>query len=610
MGRRFIDTSDRNATHSVWLRRVLLPVLLAVVTPAAWAGGIAETSSGGGAGIGGSLLLIGLPAAGVILGAVGALIAARFQCRKDRRQRQRIMRAYRVISECNKVLTRSRDEQDLAQEICNLLVKSGNYSLAWVGYAQEDGQRSVRPFAAAGDHCGYLERIHLEWADDSYGRGPVGVAIREGHSTAVQNIDEKGEEVIPWKEAARACGYRSLMALPLRLAGREIGALTMYSPDPGAFDAHERELLQGLAEDLSYGIEALRTAAERERIRAELARQQARLKRAEELGGLGSWEYDIRTGTLHWSDETFRLFGYRPGEVTPTLNLVLGHLPEKLRGQLESRTQNLSQLEGGIYTLEHSLRRSDGTAVHVLTRADIHTNEEGQPERVFGAFHDISERKWWEEALQRTLGEREELLQELLHRSKNTLQLIASMLHLRRSGVEDQSFRNLLLELEGKIYSIAKVHENLYLSESFSALDVRKYIRELGQLLIDTLGVDTSRISMRYEMEELRESLETSVPLGLVINELLTNAVRHAFPEDRSGEIRIGLSDLGDGWRQLSVADNGVGLPEEVQREEAAGLGLQTIDILVRSQLRGSFTYWTSGQGTECRVRFPSGVRE
>ena len=540
-------------------------------------------------------------------GAAAAALLVVLRHRKRTVKTERILRAYRVISECNKALTRSTDEQRLAEEICELLVSSGNYSLAWVGYAERDGLKSVRPVASAGNVHGYLQTIRVAWSDDTYGWGPVGVAIREGRTTSVQNIEETGEE-IPWKEAARACGYRSFMSIPVRVGSRDIAALTIYSKDPGAFDEQEKELLQGLADDLGYGIAALRTDEERRRVQRELEANQERLKRAERLGQFGSWEYNLRTKQLTWSDELYRIFGYKPREVTPGSDIALSHIAQETRPRMEVAVQKALAGKGG-FTIEHPLYKKDGTEAHVLSMADVVYDEGGKPERIIGAFHDISERKWWEEALQQTLEERETLLRELLHRSKNTLQVIASMLNLRRTSSAIAHTPSFLLELESKIHSMALVHEKLYESESFSRLNLHEYVRELGELLRNALVVDSRSITCRYELEEMEGSIETAVPLGLIMNELFTNAVHHGFAGGASGEIRIELAFDGEigNMGRLTMHDSGRGLPPGFDPESSAGLGIQTVNILSRSQLRGEVEF-RSNAGTECTVRFRTGL--
>jgi PAS domain S-box-containing protein len=177
-------------------------------------------------------------------------------------------RALKVISECNQVLVRATTEADLLQQICDLLVGQGGYRMAWVGFAEQDAVKSVRPAAQAGFEEGYLNTVHITWADAERGRGPTGTAIRTGQPVMARNIPTD-PAYGPWRAAAIQHGYASSATLPLMAGERAFGAVMIYSGQPDAFDAEEIALLTELAGDLAYGITALRTHAERERADAE-----------------------------------------------------------------------------------------------------------------------------------------------------------------------------------------------------------------------------------------------------------------------------------------------------------------------------------------------------
>ncbi|TDY00558.1 GAF domain-containing protein [Thiohalophilus thiocyanatoxydans] len=177
---------------------------------------------------------------------------------------QRTNRALRTLSACNEALVRTEDEQQLLDEICRIIVELGDYRLAWVGYAQSDENKSVQPVARAGYDAGYVDRVAASWAEASpRGQGPVGQAIRQAKAIAVQDV-ASDENFGPWREAAREHDYASLVALPIMTDDAVLGTLTLYSSTPDAFDKEEFELLQELANDLGYGIGALRTKADRE----------------------------------------------------------------------------------------------------------------------------------------------------------------------------------------------------------------------------------------------------------------------------------------------------------------------------------------------------------
>ncbi|MBI3432621.1 MAG: EAL domain-containing protein [Hydrogenophilales bacterium] len=176
-------------------------------------------------------------------------------------RQKRLNRALRLLSDCNMALVHAEEEHNLLAEICRLCVESGGYLMAWVGYAEQDEARTVRPVAQSGYENGYLDSIRVSWADTEFGRGPTGTAIRTGVPGVNQNV-LTNPKVVPWKEAAIQRGYQSSIALPLIGDAKVLGALTMYAREADAFDPEEVRLLEELASDLAYGIVTLRTRAE------------------------------------------------------------------------------------------------------------------------------------------------------------------------------------------------------------------------------------------------------------------------------------------------------------------------------------------------------------
>ena len=168
----------------------------------------------------------------------------------------------RMISQCNEVLVRATAESELNREIC-AIIQAGGYRMVWVGYAMDDADKTVRPAASAGFEGGYLDRLRFSWADNELGRGPTGTCIRTG---LVRVCDDVLAEPLlePWKDEAIKRGYRSSISLPLRLAGRVFGALSLYAAAPRYFDEGQIALLSELADDLALGIGALRSRAERD----------------------------------------------------------------------------------------------------------------------------------------------------------------------------------------------------------------------------------------------------------------------------------------------------------------------------------------------------------
>ncbi len=170
----------------------------------------------------------------------------------------RLTRILMVTDNCNQALIRTQDERELLQKICSIIVETGGYRMAWVGYPVHDEAKSLHPAAYAGNTGDYLKSITISWADDRYGQGPAGTAIRTGHPIAANNIltDPKFEI---WRTEAIKHGYAAVLGLPLAIDNTMPGALTIYSEVPNTFNAVEIKQLTSLADNLSYGIKMLRS---------------------------------------------------------------------------------------------------------------------------------------------------------------------------------------------------------------------------------------------------------------------------------------------------------------------------------------------------------------
>lgn len=186
-----------------------------------------------------------------------------------REKQRKTDRALKALSECNQMMVRVGQESDLLSELCRIVVDVGGYKAAWIGFAEDDERKTVRPVAQAGLAEGDLDPEAVTWDDTELGRGPTGTAIRTNTVRIAQNV-LTDPEFAPWREDAMKLGYASLLALPLHVNGHVLGALSIFASEPDAFDADELKLLMELSGDLSYAISVLRTRAEREKVQAAL----------------------------------------------------------------------------------------------------------------------------------------------------------------------------------------------------------------------------------------------------------------------------------------------------------------------------------------------------
>jgi PAS domain S-box-containing protein len=202
----------------------------------------------------------------------------------ERKQAERALRkanrGLQLLSLSNEALSRAKDEQDLLTSVCEAAVDLGGYRLAWVGLADRDPGQRVQRVAQAGFEEGYLDTVRITWDESELGRGPTGTAIRTGRPAIATNMLSDAANA-PWRDEAARRGYASSIALPLMTEGQAFGALNIYAAEPDAFDAQEVGLLAELADNLAYGIVALRTRGERQRA------EQALLRYAERLETLG-----------------------------------------------------------------------------------------------------------------------------------------------------------------------------------------------------------------------------------------------------------------------------------------------------------------------------------
>lgn len=189
------------------------------------------------------------------------------------------VRALRTLSACNMALVRARDESEILSSVCRLIVETGGYRLAWVGVPEQNAAKTVRPVAQYGYEDGYFAAAKISWADNELGRGPTGTAIRTGAVQVNQNF-LTNPALLPWREAARQRGYQSSIALPLKGTSGDLGVLTIYAQETDAFEEEEVKLLQELADDLTFGIETLRTRADRDRIAYEQQHHEEILRRS------------------------------------------------------------------------------------------------------------------------------------------------------------------------------------------------------------------------------------------------------------------------------------------------------------------------------------------
>ena len=260
--------------------------------------------------------------------------------------------------------------------------------------------------------------------------------------------------------------------------------------------------------------------------------------------------------------------------------------------------QHLTDQEGHI--LETQVVTGTGIIKEVEIKANC-LNLQGR-KVLQGVFRDITERKRADEALRASLREKEVLLREIHHRVRNNMQVISSLLNLQVERVRDGAVKKILKESQNRIRSIALVHERLYNSADLARVDFSGYIPMLYGHLGHVLGIQAERIKESYQLEVVSLGVDLAIPCGLILTELISNSMTHAFPGGRKGTIRIELGRDPDGSIRLVVADDGVGLPQDLDFRKTESLGLQIVNMLAE-QIHAQVELWTKG-GTRFTLTF------
>lgn len=502
--------------------------------------------------------------------------------------------ALRAISGCNQILFRATDEMEILDRICRAIVGIHGCRMAWVGYS-ENGGRTVRPVAQAGIEAGHVELARITMDCGNEGE-PTGTALRTGRPCTVDDI-RKGSPTAAWRREAARRGWVSTISLPLCANGEIIGALNIFSEEAEAFGGEQVRLLTELADDLAFGINAMRARAEHRRAEEALARSEARYR--ELVANLSEVvvELDMNGKIIYVSPQVEKLSGFRPEEIVGRTLADFIH-PDMLSSGLEA----ISRINAAEPMMDFEFRtlHKDGHYIDVSISGRL-VEEEGA-QKIVGILKDITGRKQAEERMKAALRDKEVLLKEVHHRVKNNLQVIISLLSLQSRQVRDEAVLSAFRDSQSRIQSIALIHEKLYKSKDMARVDFSGYIRNLVPELLKTYGLEPGSISMDIRTEDVRLGIDTAVPCGLIINELVANSLKHAFPGGRKGSITIDFCSVGDNRIMISVVDNGVGFPEGIDICKAETMGLKMVYNLTE-QLGGKIELERKG-GTTFKVTF------
>lgn len=329
-----------------------------------------------------------------------------------------------------------------------------------------------------------------------------------------------------------------------------------------------------------------------------LSDNERRLQEAESLAKLGHWELDIVNDKLVWSDEIYRIFDTTPQSFGATYDAFLEFIHPDDRRMVNEAYQSAVENKEPYGPITHRLIMKNGVVKFVEERGTTEYDEFGEPLKSFGVVQDITERVMGEKT-KALLREKEILLKEIYHRVKNNLQLVSSLLHIQALKIDDKNVKELFLNSQNRINSIALMHEQLLKSDNLSTVYIDQYVTELINNLKDSLN---SEHAIQFDLDVTRSqiTLDKAVPLGLIINEVITNSIKHAFP-DKVGRVSIDVKKRQNGF-VMNIEDNGVGIKDVDAFKKSSSFGIEIIHDLTE-QLEGEFSI-SSSEGKGVRYQF------
>jgi len=522
----------------------------------------------------------------------------------------RAHRTLSVLSECNQAMLHARDELQLLNDICQVIVDTGNYRMAWVGYAEQDENKSVRPVAHWGNEQGYIETLNITWADVEHGHGPAGNAIRTGQSYVTRNIQTE-PDFAPWRKAALERGYASAVGIPLMKNDRAFGVLLMYAPEPDAFDTEEMQLLEKLAGNLAYGVIALRT----EKV---LQRNEEHLRFLYEENP--SMYFTVAPDGTILSVNEFGAceLGYTVKELTG--KSVLKVFPEHERETAQNHLSECLKNFGHLHEWEIQKVRKNGKGLWVKETARAVGTPEGKT-AVLIVCRNISKRRQAEEKLKKSQEQLRNLavhlqavreeersgiareIHDVLAQELTRLKLDIIWAHKRLNKPVNEPIRDALFK---KVRDMAD-HVDMAIST------VQKIATELRPVVLDSVGL-CAAIEWQVEDFERRTNISCHVSVLAeetaindkqatatfrILQESLTNVIRHAG----ANQLRVSLNQE-DGELVLQIHDNGCGIAQE-KLDNLHSIGLMSMRERALALGGNVQITGTPGSGTTVTAHIP-----
>ena len=446
--------------------------------------------------------------------------------------------------------------------------------------------------------------------------GSCGTSAYTGKQLIVEDIQTHPYWTL-YREVAGQAGLAACWSQPIfNRQGQVIGTFAIYHREPCAPTRDDIDLIQSVANLAGVVIEHKQVEEEIRQLNAELEQRvedrTRELAKSEECMRMfferqlvGMAITTPEKGWLQVNDKLCQMLGYSRQELARLTWAELTY-PEDLAPDL-AQFERLQHGEIDSYTLEKRFVRKDGNLVFTNLSVGCVRRPDRSLDYVLALLEDITQRKRAERKAEEALEKEVILRREIHHRVKNNLQVVISLLYLQSLKAGDPNSMALLRESQARVHSIALVHEMLYQREDLTKISFNDYVQQLAADLFVTYRINQRNIVQKIGPEGVFLGLDTAIPCGIIITELVTNALKYAFPGGAKGEIEISLLPVATtGTLALTVRDNGVGLPKDLDVKLTQTMGLSLVRDLTR-QLGGTVEFRDAGcgHGTEVQITFP-----
>ncbi|MDZ4170765.1 MAG: PAS domain S-box protein [Methanobacteriaceae archaeon] len=376
------------------------------------------------------------------------------------------------------------------------------------------------------------------------------------------------------------------------------GEIVAIYNDVTAHEKAKEELIKESAEKTQLNKLLKAEIKERKKMEKIIQDNVLRMNIALESAKMGAWDFNLVNNTSVRTLDHDKIFGYDSLQPEWNKKIFFEHVLPEDREYAQKRFEE--SYETNKLYLQCRIIRADKKIRWIEVYGIIYRDDKNHPNRILGVISDITERKETENHLIKAIEEKEILLREIHHRVKNNMQIISSFLNLQSIQVVDKRDADLFTVVQDRVKSMALIHDNLYQSVDLSRIQFKEYINNMISQIFSTHSHLSKNIKLVTDIDDLTFNMETGVPLGLIITEMVINSLKHAFP-DYKGEIFISLHAKEE-YIELIIRDNGVGIPEDFDIEKSKKLGLRLLNTLV-DQLEGTVKLDCS-QGTEFKITF------